>query len=135
MEEFLMNRLVEEMKKVGVFYVSTIDGDQPRVRPFSSVCDFEGKTYICTNNTKECYKQIIASPKVEISGMGKDGTWIRVSGKLVRDDRDEARAAMLNDPTGPSNLYTVGDGIFEVFYIEDASCIKYSFTSAPETIL
>ncbi|MDF2952591.1 MAG: hypothetical protein K0S18_2174 [Anaerocolumna sp.] len=43
-----MNRLVEEMKKVGVFYVSTIDGDQPRVRPFSSVCDFEGKTYICT---------------------------------------------------------------------------------------
>lgn len=66
--------------------------------------------------------------------MGKDGTWVRVNGTLVRDDRDEARAAMLADPTGPSNLYTLGDGIFEVFSLENAVCTKYSFTAAPEII-
>ncbi|MBE6051504.1 MAG: NimC/NimA family protein [Clostridium sp.] len=129
-----MNKIVEELKRVGVFYVSTIDGDQPRVRPFSSVCEFEGKAYICTNNTKECFKQMMANPKVEISGMAKDNTWIRLSGKLVRDDRDEARAAMLNDPTGPSQLYKLGDGIFEVFYLEDVSCTRYSFTGEPEKL-
>lgn len=129
-----MNRIVEELKKTGTFFVATEDGDQPRVRPFSSVTEFEGKLYICTNNTKDCYKQMTENPKVEICGMGKDGTWVRVNGTLVRDDRDEARAAMLADPTGPSNLYKLGDGIFEVLYVENAVCTKYSFTAAPEII-
>lgn len=129
-----MNHIVEELKNVKVFYVATVEGDQPRVRPFSSVAEFEGKAYLCTNNTKEIYRQITANPKVEISGMGKGGTWIRVTAKLVRDDRDEARAAMLADPTGSSNLYKVGDGIFEVFYLDDVVCTKYSFTADPVVI-
>lgn len=66
--------------------------------------------------------------------MGKDGTWVRVTGRLVRDDRDEARAAMLADPTGPSNLYTVGDGIFEVLRLEDAVCTRYSMAAEPEIV-
>ena len=129
-----MNKIVEELKKTGVFYVATMDGDQPRVRPFSSLTEIDGKLYICTNNTKDCYKQMTANPRIEICGMAKDGSWLRISGKAVRDDRDEARKAMLEDPTGPSNLYTLGDGIFEVLRIEDAVCTKYSFTSAPEVI-
>lgn len=129
-----MNRIVEELKKVGTFYIATIDGDQARVRPFGSVTEIDGQLYICTNNQKDVYKQMIANPKIEISGMGKDGTWLRISGKAVRDDRDEARAQMLADPTGPSGLYHVGDGIFEVLRIENPVCTKYSFESEPEVI-
>lgn len=129
-----MNKIVEELKKTGVFFVATEDGDQPRVRPFSSVAEIGGKPYICTNNQKKCYAQMMKNPKVEISGMEKDGSWIRVTGKLVRDDRDEARAAMLADPTGPSNLYKLGDQIFEVLCIEDAVCTKYSMTAEPIVI-
>jgi uncharacterized pyridoxamine 5'-phosphate oxidase family protein len=72
--------------------------------------------------------------KIEICGMGKDGTWIRISGTAVRDDRDEARKNMLEDPTGPSNLYKLGDGIFEVFKVENPVCTKYSMTSEPVVI-
>ncbi len=129
-----MNSIVEELKKVKVFYVATVEGDQPHVRPFGSVTEFEGRAYLCTNNTKQIYRQIMANPRVEISGMGTDGTWIRITAKMVRDDRDEARAAMLADPTGPSNLYQIGDGIFEVFYLQDAVCIKYSFAAEPVVI-
>ena len=129
-----MNKIVEALKNTGVFYISTVDGDQPRVRPFSSVTEFEGNLYICSNNKKDFYKQVIDNEKVEICGMNKDGSWIRLTGKLVRDDRDEARAAMLADPTGPSNLYKVGDGIFEVFRVDNAICIKYSMTDAPVQI-
>lgn len=130
-----MNRIVEELKKTGVFYVATVDGsNQPHVRPFSSVTEFEGRTYLCTNNTKEVFKQIIGNPKVEISGMGKDGTWLRIQAVLVRDERDEAKKAMLEEPTGPSQLYKLGDGIFEVFYLDEVKALKYSFTKAPETI-
>lgn len=129
-----MNKIVEELKKVKVFYVATIDGDQARVRPFSSCTEFEGSLYICTNNTKDVYKQLIENPKIEICGMEKDGTWIRINGTAIRDHRDEARKAMLEDPTGPSNLYTLGDGIFEVFKLENATCTKYSMTSEPMII-
>lgn len=129
-----MNKVVEELKKTGVFYVATIDKDQARVRPFSSCTEFEGELYICTNNTKKVYKQMIENPKIEICGMSKDGTWLRISGTAVRDDCDEARKAMLEDPTGPSNLYTLGDGIFEVFKITNIECIKYSMTKDPEVI-
>ena len=129
-----MNKIVEELKNTGVFYVATIDDDQARVRPFSSCTEFEGKLYICTNNTKDVYKQLMSSPKIEICGMNKEGEWIRVNGIATRDDRDEARKAMLDDPTGPSNLYTLGDGIFEVFKIENAICTKYSMTSEPVII-
>lgn len=129
-----MNKIVEELKKTNVFYVATVNGDQPRVRPFSSVTEIDGAVYICTNNTKDGYVQLIANPNVEICGMNGDGSWIRVTGKAVRDDRDEARKAMLDDPTGPSNLYTLGDGIFEVFRIDDAVCTKYSFTEEPVVI-
>ncbi len=129
-----MNRIVEELKKTGVFYVATAEGDQPRVRPFSSATEIDGHLYLCTNNTKDCYKQIMENAKVEICGMRKDGTWIRITGKLIRDDRDEARAIMLADPSGPSNLYHLGDGLFEVLRLEDAVCTKYSMTAEPEII-
>lgn len=130
-----MNKIVEELKKTGVFYIATVDADgQPRVRPFGAVTEFEGKVYLCTNNTKKCYAEMIANPKTEISGMNPDGTWIRVSGKLVRDERDVARAAVLADNPDIQGMYHVGDGIFEVLYLEEAVCTKYSFTAEPIVI-
>ena len=130
-----MNKIVEEIKKTGVFYIATVDSDgQPHVRPFGAVAEFEGKAYICTNNTKQCYAQMLANPKTEISGMAPDGTWIRVTCKLVRDDRDEARAAMLEANENLKEMYHVGDSIFEVLYLEDATCTKYSFTAEPVVI-
>lgn len=130
-----MHKIAEEMKKVGVFYIATAEADgQPRVRPFGAVAEFEGKVYICTNNTKACYAQMLANPKTEISGMEPDGTWIRITAKLVRDDRDAARSAMLEANPDLKQMYHLGDGIFEVLYLEDAVCTKYSFTAEPIVI-
>ena len=129
-----MQEVLEFLKTCGTYYLATVDGDQPRVRPFSSLTEINGSLYICTNNTKDVYKQIQKNSKIEICGMGKDGTWIRINGKAVRDDNDESRKAMLEDPTGPSNLYTLGDGIFEVLRVEDAKATKYSMTAAPVVI-
>ena len=72
-----MNRIVEELKATKTFYVATMDGDQPRVRPFGSVTEIDGSLYICTNNTKDCYKQMMENSKIEICGLGEDGTWMR----------------------------------------------------------
>ena len=129
-----MNRVVEALKEHSPFFVATIEGDQPRVRPFSSVTEFEGGLYLCCNNQKEVYKQLKANPKIEICGMSKDGSWLRVEGIAVEDDRKVAREAMLKDPTGPSMLYTADDGLFVVFRIERVHATLASFGKAPEII-
>jgi uncharacterized pyridoxamine 5'-phosphate oxidase family protein len=127
-----MNKALQFLQKAGTFYLATVDGDQPRVRPFGAVCEFEGKLYIVTNNEKDCYKQMIANPKVEISGMA-EGKWIRLSAEAVRDDRREARHAMLEANASLRNMYNEDDGRVEVLYLKNATVSICSFTEAPVT--
>ena len=129
-----MNKIVEELKKVKIFYIATVEGDQPRVRPFSSVAEFEGYAYLCTGNQKNIYHEISKNNKVELSGMYDGGTWLRVSATLVEDNRIEVQEAVLNDPTGPSQLYKPGDGRFITYKLENIKGYKYNFYSAPEEI-
>ena len=129
-----MNKITEILKAAGVFFVATAEGDQPRVRPFGAAAEFEGRTYLCTSNTKDCYAQMMKDPKVEISAMVGEGEWIRVTGELIRDDRDEARAAMLRDYPELSGMYRIGDGIFEVLYLKNPIGVLFSFTAAPVSL-
>ena len=126
-----MNKIVEELKKVKVFYVATIEGDKPKVRPFSSVTEFEGHAYICTGNKKDFYKQIKNNPHVELCGMYDETSWLRIEATLKEDNRIEVQQAILDDHTGPKGLYKPGDGIFATFQLTDIKAIKYSFFSVP----
>ena len=127
-----MKETLEFLKKAGTFYLATMDGDQPRVRPFGAVCECEGKLYLVTNNKKDVYKQIMANPKIEISGMA-DGKWIRLSGEAVQDPRREAKKAMLDANPGLRGMYNEDDGIVEVLYLRNATAVFCSFTDAPVT--
>ena len=128
-----MEKVYEFLKNAGAYYLATVDGDQPRVRPFGTVNVFEGKLYIQTGKAKNVSKQIHANQKVEICAF-KDGSWIRVSGELVEDDRREARVSMLDAYPDLKAMYDPDDGNTEVFYLKDATAVISSFTAAPETI-
>ena len=128
-----MEKVVKFLKEAGVYYLATVDGDQPRVRPFGTVNVFNGKLYIQTGKAKDVSKQLHANPKAEICAF-KDGAWIRVAGKLIEDDNREARVSMLDAYPDLKNMYSPDDGNTEVFYFEDATATISSFTSAPEVI-
>ncbi len=128
-----MNKVKDFLKDVGTYYLATVDGDQPRVRPFGTVNEFEGKLYIQTGKSKDVAKQIAANPKVELSAF-KDGQWIRVACKLVEDDRREARKSMLDAYPNLRGMYSEDDGNTVVYYMEDATATISSFTAAPEVI-
>ncbi len=126
-----MNEVLEYLKACGTFYIATCEGDQPRVRPFGAVCEFEGKLYLVTNNQKKVYRQMKQNGKIELCGM-RDGTWIRVTGEVVEDTRREARVAMMNaNAAGLSSLYTVDDNLMTVFYFKQGAAAIYSFTAEP----
>ena len=113
--------------------MATVDGDQPRVRPFGTVNIFDGKLYIQTGKVKDVSKQIHANPKVELCAF-KDGQWVRVAGELVEDERIEAKQAMLDAYPSLQGMYKADDGNTEVFYFKDATATFSSFTSAPEVV-
>ena len=125
-----MKETYEFLKKCGVFYLATIDSDKPRVRPFGALNIFEDKLYLQTGKVKNVSKQIELNPNVEISGMN-NGKWIRLEGKLVRDDRIEAKTAMLDNNPELKSMYKAEDDNTEVLYFTDATATIYSFTEAP----
>ncbi len=127
-----MNRAVQFLKDCGTFYLATVDKDQPRVRPFGAVMEREGRVYICTNNTKDCFMQMTANPKVEICGM-LEGTWIRICGEVAVDPSHDARAAMLEEVPSLKKRYAPDDGIYEVLYFTHGTVTINSFSEPPES--
>ena len=128
-----MKAVCEFLKKCGTYYLATVDGDAPKVRPFGTAHIFDGKLYIQTGKKKDVFKQLAANPKAEISAFS-DGVWIRLSGKLVEDDRREARTSMLDAYPELRAMYNEDDGNTAVLYFKDAEATFCSFTSAPRTV-
>ena len=128
-----MNSVYEFIKSCGTYYLATTDGDQPRNRPFGTINIFEGKLYIQTGKSKDVSKQIQKNPKVELCCL-KEGQWLRLSGELVRDDRREPKADMLEHYPELKAMYSADDDNTEVLYFKNATAVISSFTAAPEVI-
>ena len=128
-----MKRVEQFLKAAGTYYLATVEGDQPRVRPFGTAHIFEDKLYIQTGKVKDVSKQLHANPKAEICAF-KGGEWLRVAGELIEDDRVEARQSMLDAYPSLQKMYKADDGNTEVFYFRNATATFSSFTHAPETV-
>lgn len=128
-----MEEVLEFLKKAGTYYLATDDNGQPRVRPFGTIHQFEGRLYIQTGKRKSVSMQIHANPRIEICAF-LDGTWLRVAAKAVGDDRREARVSMLEAYPDLRRMYDPDDGNTEVFYLEDATAVFSSFTAPQRTI-
>ena len=128
-----MERACKFLKDAGVYYLATVEGDQPRVRPFGTAHMFEGRLYIQTGKVKPTSRQLLENPKTEICAF-LDGTWVRLAGELVEDDRVEARKSMLDAYPNLRRMYDENDGNTQVFYFRNATATFSSFTAAPETV-
>lgn len=120
------------LKECGVFYIATVDGDQPRVRPFGVTEIIDGRLYIVTGKVKDVYKQMAKNGKFEICALKKSGAeWIRVSGTLVNDESLSVKEELLKRNPGLRGMYKADDGNMAVLYITDGTARFCSF-SAPE---
>ena len=129
-----MKEVYEFLKNCGAYYLATVEGDQPRVRPFGTVDIFKDKLYIQTGKVKAVAQQMKTNPKVEISAMAQDGRWIRITAEAVLDDNIKAQEHMLDAYPNLKAMYTAGDGNTEVYYLKNAVAQICSFTEAPREI-
>lgn len=129
-----MPEVYDFLKKCETYYLATVEDGKPKVRPFGTVDIFEGKLYIQMGKVKAVSRQIHENPFVEICAF--DGQkWLRLSGKLVEDDRREAKKHMLDNYPMLRAMYDEDDGNTEVFYFASAKADFCSFTEPPRTVM
>ena len=128
-----MKTVYEFLKNAEIYYLATVEGDQPRVRPFGTVNEFEGKLYIQTGKVKPTSKQLAVNPKAELCAF-KDGKWIRGACELIEDDRFEAKKSMLDAYPELRNMYDENDGNTQVFYMKNATATINTFGGEPVVI-
>ncbi|NLE08910.1 MAG: NimC/NimA family protein [Dehalococcoidales bacterium] len=128
-----MKEVYEFLKKAGVYYLATAEGDQPRVRPFGTYHIFDNKLYIQTGKKKDCSKQMVKNPKVEICAMDGD-KWIRIQALAVEDDRVEAKQSMLDAYPDLKAMYSATDDNTQVLYLKNAVATISSFSGEPKVI-
>ena len=129
-----MNEVFKFLQDCGIFFVSTVDGNQPKVRPFSFVMEYEGKICFATSNQKPIYAQLKANPNVEICAASKDFKWLRLSGKAVFCTTKQNKAKALEILPMLKNMYSAEDTIMEVFYLENAVANFSSMSGESKTL-
>ena len=126
-----MEEVCSFIKNCEYYFLATVEGDQPRVRPFGTIHIFDDKLYIQTGHKKNVAKQITQNPKVELCAYnGK--SWIRVQATLVEDERVEAKKSMLDAYPNLRGMYNENDGNTIVLYLKNAVATLSSFTHDPE---
>ncbi len=129
-----MNEVLAFLLENKTFYIATVEGNIPKVRPFGFVMEFEGKLYFGTSNQKPVYKQLKANPNFEISTTSKTGDWLRLNGKAVFNSNQKTKQAALDVMPALSKMYSVDDAIFELFYIEDGEATFNDMKGSSRTI-
>ena len=128
-----MNEIYEFLKNAQTYYLATVEGDQPRVRPFGTVDLFEGRLYVQTGKVKPVSRQLHANPKAELCAF-LEGKWVRVAGELIPDERVEAKKHMLDAYPMLRRMYDEKDDNTEVLYFTNGVAVFSSFTEAPRTV-
>ena len=128
-----MQEVLDYLKKAGTYYLATVEGDQPRVRPFGTAHIFDGKLYIQTGKSKPCSNQMSQNPKVEICAMA-DNSWIRIEASVVNDDSVEVKQSMLDAYPQLKDRYSADDDNTQVLYLKDAIATFFSFGAEPKVV-
>jgi len=130
-----MDEVLQFLAENHVFFIATMDNDQPRVRPFGFVMKYKGKLYFCTGSKKPVYRQLKANPKFELSADAGQKGWMRLSGKAVFVDDLAAKKQAFQEAPGVAGIYKdPASPDFALFYVKDAEATFCSFSSAPRTV-
>ena len=128
-----MQEVIDFLKKAGTYYLATVEGDQPRVRPFGTAHVHNGRLYFQTAKAKSCSKQLASNPKVEICALIGD-VWVRIKALAVNDDSIEVKQSMLDAYPMLKDRYKAEDENTQVLYLKDAIATFTSFTGEPRVV-
>lgn len=131
-----MSKVNDFLSEAGVFFLATVDGDQPKTRPLGAHFEMDGKVIFGVGDFKNVYKQMIANPKVEIVACKKDGHWMRYTGKAVFETDPKYAEAMLDGAPHLRKIYNAETGYkMMCFHIEEATAVEIAVMGEGEDLL
>ncbi|MCR5743868.1 MAG: pyridoxamine 5'-phosphate oxidase family protein [Lachnospiraceae bacterium] len=131
-----MSRVNDYLSAAGVFFLATVDGDQPRLRPLGAHKEMDGKVLFGVGDFKAVYRQLCANPKCEIVACKNDGHWMRYTGRAVFETDEKYAQAMLDDAPHLRNIYNEQTGHkMAVFHLEDATAVDIPVMGDGESLL
>ena len=131
-----MSRINDVLTEAGVFFLATVDGDKPRLRPLGAHMEMDGKVIFGVGDFKDVYKQLCKNPNAEIVACKPDGHWLRYSGKAVFETDAKYAEAMLDGAPHLRNIYNEQTGNkMMCFHIEDATALDIAVMGAGESLI
>ena len=130
-----MSRIKDFFTDAGIFFMATVDGNQPKLRPLGAFLEEDGKLIFGVGDFKNVYRQMSANPLVEIVACKKDGHWLRYTGRAVFETdykyaeqmiKSNHLEAIYNEQTG-NKLMT--------FHLEDATAVDIAIMGDGENLL
>ena len=127
-----IQKVYDFLEKAGTFYLATVEGDQPRVRPYGAMLFFEDKIYIMAFGMTNTTRQIAANHKAEICAF--KGQTLRIACELVEDNRPEVGKALVDKmPVLKPALGENGEnGV--MYYLKNAKADFFKMMELEETI-
>lgn len=127
-----MKEVVTFLKENPVQYLATVGRDgKAKCRPFMFCLEQDNRLWFCTNNQKEVYADMKATPYVEVCISNSNYAWLRLSGKAVFENNMEVKEACMQNPIVKGQYETAENPIFEVFYLEDAHAVIADMSGNP----
>lgn len=127
-----IKKVYDFLESAKTFYLATVEGDQPRVRPYGAMLFFEDKIYIMAFGKTNATRQIAANAKAEICAF--KGKTLRIECTLVEDNRPEVGKALVDKmPVLKPALGENGEnGV--MYYLKDATATFYKMMEVDETV-
>ena len=130
-----MSKIKDFLQETGVFFLATVDGDQPKLRPLGAFLEKDGKLIFGVGDFKDVYRQMIANPLVEIAACKANGHWLRYTGKAVFET-DPRYAEEMIRAAGLDGIYNEQTGHkLMTFHLEDATAVDIPVMGAGESLL
>lgn len=130
-----MSKVKDFLAEAGVFFMATVDGDKPKLRPLGAFLEADDKLIFGVGGFKDVYKQLLKNPFVEIVACKPDGHWLRYTGKAVFETDYKYAEKMIQD----SHLETIyneqtGNKLM-TFHLEDATAVDIAVMGEGENLL
>ena len=109
-----MNRINDLLTASKAFFLATVDGDQPKLRPLGAHHVVDGKVWLGVGEFKNVYRQLAANPKCELVALQPDGAhWLRWTGRASfaeGAERERLEEVFLNAMPGLRRIYDKSPG-------------------------